>query len=185
MSMDKAKEIKEQYDKIYRYCYFKLQKREIAEDITQETFLRFLESKDYHNEGKALRYLYTIARNLCIDEYRKKGYRIFAEEFNGTENAGIYHGESASDMEEKIVTSMAVRGALSELEAEERELVLLRYVNEVPVSVICSLYRMSRFTCYRKLKRIIKTLKEKLGEADERSKAARKEDGIVRKGGAR
>ena len=30
MSMDKRREIEEQYDKIYRYCYFKLQKREIA-----------------------------------------------------------------------------------------------------------------------------------------------------------
>ena len=45
MSMDKRREIEEQYDKIYRYCYFKLQKREIAEDITQETFARlFLQS---------------------------------------------------------------------------------------------------------------------------------------------
>ena len=54
--MDKVKEIEKQYDRIYRYCYFKLRKREAAEDITQETFLRFLESETYHNEGKALQY---------------------------------------------------------------------------------------------------------------------------------
>ena len=168
MSIDKAKEIGEQYDKIYRYCYFKLQKREIAEDITQETFLRFWESKDYHNEGKALRYLYTIARNLCIDEYRKKKYQSFEEGFNEAEGMGNSprSGAVSSDMEERAVTSMAVRAALSELEAEERELVLLRFVNEVPVSVICSMYRMSRFSCYRKLKRILKTLQEKLAEMD-------------------
>ena len=166
MSIDKAKEIGEQYDKIYRYCYFKLQKREIAEDITQETFLRFWESKDYHNEGKALRYLYTIARNLCIDEYRKKKYQSFEGGFDEAESLrnSPYSGAVSSDMEERAVTSMAVRAALSELEAEERELVLLRFVNEVPVSVICSMYRMSRFSCYRKLKRILKTLQEKLAE---------------------
>ena len=166
MSIDKAKEIGEQYDKIYRYCYFKLQKREIAEDITQETFLRFLESKDYHNEGKALRYLYTIARNLCIDEYRKKKYQSLEEGFNEAENVGNNprSGVASSDMEEKVITSMAVQAALSELEEEERELVLLRYVNEVPISVICSMYRVSRFSCYRKLQRILKTLQEKLGE---------------------
>lgn len=166
VSMDKAKEIEEQYDKIYRYCYFKLQKREIAEDIAQETFLRFLESKDYRNEGKALRYLYTVARNLCIDEYRKKQYQGFTEEFNESEGAGnIFHnGMAVCDMEEKVVTSMVVQAALGELEEEEREMVLLRYVNEVPISVICSLYQISRFSCYRKLKRALKTLEVKLGE---------------------
>ncbi len=39
MSVD----IEEQYDKIYRYCYFRLRSRQTAEDITQETFLRYLE----------------------------------------------------------------------------------------------------------------------------------------------
>lgn len=68
MSMD----LEEQYDKIYRYCYFKVHSRETAEDITQETFLRFFESRNYEDTGKPLHYLYTVARNLCIDEYRRK-----------------------------------------------------------------------------------------------------------------
>ncbi len=164
MAIDKAEEIRKQYHKIYRYCYFKLQKQEIAEDITQETFLRFLESKDYHNEGKVLQYLYTIARNLCIDEFRKKKYQSFEEGFDKTKSMenSPHSGAASSDMEERIITSMTVRAALNELEEEEREMVLLRYVNEVPVSVICSMYRMSRFSCYRKLKRTLKTLKKAL-----------------------
>ena len=60
-------DLEEQYDKIYRYCYFKVNRREIAEDITQETFLRFLENSNYANTGKAMQYLYTFARNLCVD----------------------------------------------------------------------------------------------------------------------
>lgn len=46
MSMD----LEEQYDKIYRYCYFKVHQRETAEDITQETFLRFLDSSDDYGQ---------------------------------------------------------------------------------------------------------------------------------------
>ena len=61
-----------QYDKIYRYCYYKVNNAAVAEDITQETFLRFLENSTYKENGKELNYLYTIARNLCIDEYRKR-----------------------------------------------------------------------------------------------------------------
>ena len=65
-------DIAEQYDKIYRYCYFKLHNAHVAEDITQETFLRFLECEGYRDAGKPLAFLYTVARNLCIDEFRKK-----------------------------------------------------------------------------------------------------------------
>lgn len=46
--------IKEQYDKIYRYCYFKLHNRELAEDITQETFLRYLEKYRFSSTETAM-----------------------------------------------------------------------------------------------------------------------------------
>ena len=73
-------DIEEQYDKIYRYCYFKLSNQQLAEDITQETFLRFLESNTYYEKGKKLRYLYTIAHNLCVDIYRRKTEDPLTEE---------------------------------------------------------------------------------------------------------
>lgn len=149
MSMD----LEEQYDKIYRYCYFKVHQRETAEDITQETFLRFCESSDYVNEGKAMQYLYTIARHLCVDEYRRRKTEALEEETGGY-------------AEDNIATRISVRMALSELDETDRELLLLRYVNEVPVSVICKLYGISRFAVYRKISRAVKNLKAKLGKED-------------------
>lgn len=47
--------IEEQYDKIYRYCYYKVKNRDLAEDITQETFLRGFEAQ---GRGVDIRYLY-------------------------------------------------------------------------------------------------------------------------------
>ena len=79
-------DIEEEYDKIFRYCYWKVHNKEIAEDITQETFLRFLQS-NYDERGKRIRFLYTIAGNLCIDEFRKKpfeDYSLDSSEKNGT-----------------------------------------------------------------------------------------------------
>lgn len=35
-------ELEDQYEKIYKYCYFKVKNRHLAEDLTQETFLKFL-----------------------------------------------------------------------------------------------------------------------------------------------
>ncbi len=150
MSMD----LEEQYDKIYRYCYFKVHQREIAEDITQETFLRFFESSDYVNTGKAMQYLYTIARNLCVDEYRKQKTEVLDEE------------AVDRNAEDNMITQVSVRMALSELDKADRELLLLRYVNEVPVSVICKLYGISRFAVYRRVSQATKNLKGKLGKED-------------------
>lgn len=162
-------DLEEQYDKIYRYCYFKLQNQQVAEDITQETFLRFLESETYRSTGKVLRYLYTVARNLCIDEYRRRQRENLIEEF--TENMEAVAGRLSKlndevCAEEHWVTTIAVKTALEELSEEERELILLRYVNEVPVSVICKLFGMSRFALYRRTKAVMEILQEKLGEED-------------------
>lgn len=154
--MSKNIAIEEQYDKIYRYCYFKVHQRELAEDITQETFLRFLENETYQSTGKALQYLYTIARNLCIDEYRRKQW----EELREAAEA------SSERIEERLTTSVTLQAALEKLSEGDRELILLRYVNEVPVGVLCKLFGMSRYAIYRRTRGILKELEERLGKED-------------------
>lgn len=142
----------EQYNKIYRYCYFKLNHQQMAEDVTQETFLRFLENSNYCEQGKKIRYLYTIARNLCVDIYRaKQNERLDAELL-------------VEDKEDEILTGIAVKEAVSQLAKEEQELLLLRYVNEVSVSDICSILKIDRFSFYRKNMKVLKKLKKVLGE---------------------
>lgn len=147
-------DLEEQYDKIYRYCYFKVQSRETAEDITQETFLRFLENKTYKDTGKSLHYLYTIARNLCIDEYRRKKDEPLENEI------------PENNLEDHMLTKISLKTALSQLNEIDRELLLLRYVNEVPVSEISKIYGISRFAMYRKILHAVKSLKSKLREED-------------------
>lgn len=150
MSMD----LSEQYDKIYRYCYFKLNHRETAEDVTQETFLRYFDSIRYEEKGKSLQYLYTIARNLCIDEFRKKPLEQLPET------------QISADMEERVITSLTIKRALLKLDRESQEILLLRYVNEVPISVICNLMGISRFAVYRKTNSALKKIKEQLGKEE-------------------
>lgn len=147
--------LEELYDKIYRYCYFRVHQKELAEDLTQEVFLRCLSSKSYQEKGQTLQYLYTIARNLCIDEYRRHPTELFTD---GTE-AELHENDLSPSMEETLISSLAIKEALSHLTKEEQELLLLRYVNEVPVSVICRLFGISRFALYRKTASAIKHLK--------------------------
>lgn len=154
MSMDKDIDLEEQYDKIYRYCYFKLHRREIAEDITQETFLRFLENNSYRDTGQVLHYLYTIARNLCIDEYRKPQTESLPDEIETV------------FPEDNLLTAISLKMALSELDNEEQELLLLRFANEIPVTIICKIFNMSRFAVYRKISKTLQKLQKKLRKED-------------------
>jgi len=63
-------DLQEQYSRLLRYCFMRTKDRYLAEDITQETFLRFWQSHSYRDTGREMAYLYTIARNLCIRECR-------------------------------------------------------------------------------------------------------------------
>ncbi len=140
--------IDEQYDKIYRYCFYRLHNREEAEDTTQETFLRFF-SRERGTVGEsALCYLYTIARNLCIDRYRSPKTEPLTDEIPAKE--------------QDVLMQVSLQQAMEHLPEEDRELVWLRYVNEVPVYILCKLYGQSRFALFRRTQKILKSLREEL-----------------------
>ncbi len=156
MSID----LEEQYDRVYRYCYYRLRHTQLAEDITQEAFLRYFESRGIENTGRPLAFLYTVARNLCIDEYRKRKPLELSDNLPG------------EDMESALLDSVILRQALHELTEHERELVLLRYVNEVPVSDLANFYGISRFALYRETKSVLKKLERRISDGSENEKAA-------------
>ena len=68
------------YQEIYLYVYALCKNHEWAADLTQETFLRYYQHPQYQSTGKELQYLYVIARNLCIDTYRKPSAEPLSEE---------------------------------------------------------------------------------------------------------
>lgn len=141
-------DLEEHYDKIYRYCYMRLGQQQAAEDAAQETFLRFLQNASYREMGKKLAYLYTIARNLCMDSRREKVLLPLEEEMAG-----------AVEEEKQVLDSLALRAALQKLSPEEQELIFLRYVNEVPVGEIAEIFGISRFSVHRRIKESLKKLK--------------------------
>ena len=145
-----ALDIEEQYEKIYRYCFYRLRDREQAEDITQEAFLRWFASDTYRDTGQVLQYLYTIARNLCTDEFRRPRHSSLSED--------------VPSREADPVLSAALRVELERLDPEDQELVLLRYVNEVPAAALAKLYGVSRFSLYRETKGILKKLERRISD---------------------
>lgn len=146
----------ELYDKLYRYCYMKTRHPQTAEDLTQETFLRFLRTHEYEECGVNAAYLYTIARNLCTDFYRAKK----AEPLEQADEI------STVDSNERQATRLALEQAMEFLSEEERDLLFLRYTNEVSVGETAKILGISRFAVHRREKHALSQLRKQLDRSD-------------------
>lgn len=103
---DKAGEefVKKYYSDIYQYCFLHTHDPHFAEDMTQETFLRFFKTIDtYAEQGKVKNYLYRIAGN-CIKNYYKKKKEILLD------NMPERLEENAGDIELRLDIERAVDG---------------------------------------------------------------------------
>lgn len=64
--------VRKYYGDILSYCKYHCLDQTEAEDLTQETFLRFMNNiQSYQHIGKAKNYLYVIAGNLCKNHVKK------------------------------------------------------------------------------------------------------------------
>lgn len=153
--------IEEYYDKIYRYCFYKLQDKCLAEDVTQETFLRFLKKE---NEGiiKEENYLYTITKNLCNDEIKKirRERDCLVSQYEVTESSDI-------NIENMVVNQVYVQEVLSGLTENDMEILLLKYINNESINDISRIMGISRFALYRRIRRIEKQLKMSIGRTED------------------
>ncbi len=149
-----AVDVQDYYDKIYKYCYFKVNNREIAEDLTQQAFLKYLSQQDYIDQGKPLAYLYTIAKNQCYDYFRK--IKIDT----------LYDDVVVENNFDDVLTKIAIKEAIKKLDNELSEVVLLRFGSGFNVSEIAKVLGVSRFAVYRKVNTALKELKKELREED-------------------
>lgn len=99
--------------KVYNYIFSKCQSYELAEDITQTTFLKAIEHADsFKNESSIITWLFQIAKNALLDEVSKHEYKnVHLEEMEGSENlfsskedilAGVISGEEKRRLYENI-----------------------------------------------------------------------------------
>ena len=113
-------------DAIFRFCQMKVSSRETAQDISQEVFTRYWQQLRLQKEiqnGRAL--LYSIARNLVIDWYRKKK----EQSLDTLTLAGFDFG--SDDHLTTVIKSEVkeVLAVLQELDEPTREVITLRFVD--------------------------------------------------------
>ncbi len=147
------------YPLILRYCLWHMPNRESAQDATQETFLKLVRFIDrYHPRGQFKAFLYRIAANTCIDIMRKNSSpELSIEAFTGLALSAEYQQENGFQAAEDRQQLTAV---LAGLEPEQRELILLRYGQELTLREISTVTGLPLRTVQTRLRRAVNRIKK-------------------------
>ena len=125
------------YNKILNYCVYHCMDKSYAEDLTQETFVRFFAKlSDYRYRGKTINYLYTIAGNLCKDYFKKAKDSVLDEQEIEAQSKLLHSGT------EEMLDKLAIQAALNELPDELREVVVLYYFQELKLAEIADVLQI-------------------------------------------
>lgn len=144
-------------DPIFRHCVFRVSDREKAKDLAQVTFVRLW---DYMSQGKEIdnmrSFLYRIANNLIIDEYRKKKEESL-DRMRDEEGFDI-GTESMRDIETKDEYAQAL-ALLECLPDKYREALVMRHVDGLSVKDIAHLTHETENVISVRIHRAIEKLK--------------------------
>jgi RNA polymerase sigma-70 factor (ECF subfamily) len=115
-------------DAIFRHCYFRVYDREQARDLVQETFIRTWEYLAKGEEVENIRaFLYRVANNLVIDHARKKK----SVSLDMLEEQGFNPSVNPQERLERTLDAQFVLQVLQELDAEYRQVVIMRYIDDL------------------------------------------------------
>lgn len=147
---------------VSRYISLRVKQKEDARDLTQEVFMRVYQAAHgFSNEQKPpLAYFFTVARNAVIDYWRKDRTVLF-------ENPTVL--EAVADEREGIQGAMekkeigdALRNAIGHLTEDQQEVIVLKFINEVPNRDIAALLGKSEEAIRQLQCRALKALRHDL-----------------------
>ena len=156
-------------DQIYRFIYFKVGRKEEAEDLTGDVFLK---TWQYINEmgseviDNLRAFLYQTARNAVIDFYRSRDQKEFValpQEQEDDERPALEIVDEKQDLVEKIELASdleEVKKALKKIREEYREVIILRFVEEMSVKETAEILGKSEGAVRVLLHRAVAALKE-------------------------
>ncbi|MBP6924374.1 MAG: RNA polymerase sigma factor [Candidatus Pacebacteria bacterium] len=144
-------------DVIFRHLYFKLGDRERAKELTQEVFMR---TWQYLSSGKTIEYekafLFRIARNLFINEIRTDKQSSSLDTL--TETTG-YEPDTAEANPLEFSEEQELLHFLGQLEDNYREVLILRYIDDMAVKDIAQMLEENETTISMRIKRATEKLK--------------------------
>lgn len=162
-TLEKSASFVEMYDQyadvIYRFALFKVSDRELAWDIAQECFLKMW--RQMQNEEKEIKnqksLLFTIARHLIIDHWRQKEKHKTID----IEEVMFTLGDDKDLHRQSILKEEtgAIMRQLDKLPAHQKEILILRYTEDLPFYDIAKITGKSLISVRVEAHRAIKKLK--------------------------
>ncbi len=179
-----AELVRRYHGPIYNFSIRQLRHGALAEDVTQEVFLRLVQkAAEFKHEARFSTWLYTIARNLCIDQLRKLKHRRHASLDRAAGEASeknlydsVADPRPASNAERNAVGSevaQAITRALDSLPDEQREVFLLREIAQLPFREIAEVTEVGENTVKSRMRYALDRLQLALAEFEEYARALR------------
>jgi len=179
-----AELVRRYHGPIYNFSIRQLRHSALAEDVTQEVFLRLVQkAAEFKHEARFSTWLYTIARNLCIDQLRKLKHRRHASLEQSGDDAGdvglherLADPGPSADAERSAVGAevvAAITAALDALPDEQREVFLLREIAQLPFKEIARVTDTGENTVKSRMRYALDRLQQALEQFEEYARALR------------
>ena len=167
--------------RLLRYLLFLTGNRETAEDLFQEVWMRVLvRGGQFNGKARFETWLFTIARNLVIDQRRKRTMHSLDELIEGAsedDRAMTFEvaadGRTPFDHAANLEDREKIAAALLALDTLHREVLVLRFHEEMSLEEIAKVTRAPLSTVKSRLYRGLAAIKPRLEHAAERFAEAR------------
>lgn len=150
---------KELYKPVRNFVYFRCGDADLAEDITQDTFLKLWETRARIDKATIKAYVYKIAQNNTINHQKRQ--QLF---FKFMRKAG---SEKEYDTPEKMVEmeqyEEKLQRALAQLPEGGREVFLMNRLEDLTYSGIAERLGLSVKAIEKRMSKVLKILRELLG----------------------
>ena len=149
-------------DALFRYCYFRVYDREKALELVQETFTKaWVYVKD--NQDKEIEnfraFLYRVAKNLIIDNARRNKKRPTSS-LDDLREAGFDPGTDPTGAMKNLLDNKSALTVIEQLPDKYREVVWLRYLEDMSVKEIALMLEDSENNVSVKIHRALSKLRQ-------------------------
>ncbi|MCY6959870.1 RNA polymerase sigma factor [Clostridium brassicae] len=163
--------INRNYKLVYAFVYRNIGTYHTALDLTQESFIKVMKNlrsfKSY--KGNFQPWLLRIALNVCKDYWKSAYVKHSAVDDSCLEQA--YEEENVINYLEKVEERQEIKNAMMQLPEEQREVIILRYYNDLKIKDIASIAKINESTVKSRLRLAIGKLKTLLQRGDNSEKS--------------
>ena len=167
---------------LFNFALRQIRVKQTAEDVVQEAFVRVVQNAaDFKHEARFTTWLYTIARNLCIDHLRKQVLRkhpsldaTTQSHEEGGPTLGEHTADARANVEREATAGelrLRITSAVETLPDDQREVFLMREVSNLPFKEIAEITGVSENTVKSRMRYALERLQSALSDYEEYARA--------------